>query len=270
MLLEYDVKGLCEVIELFHLSTGVNISIMDGDYSVLGASSSSVEYCGLIQSTKTGRRRCINTNRVLIEACKKKKCTELRLCHAGLIDMAVPIVAEGEVVGYLLLGHIRPEAKLILQNSVSAEGELKDAYDNLPIFESAKINAIVALAELLAKYMVNEKLIGLKKDPTLEAVRNYILANLKNSPNVEDICHGVHIGRTALYSLIKDRTGETVKDYVKRLRLERAKLLLSESDMTVEQIAIEVGLSGAAYLGRLFRSELGISPLKYKKEGNRG
>ena len=72
MLLEYDAKGLCEVTELFHLSTGIDISIMDGDYSVLGASSSGVEYCRSIQSTKTGRHRCINTNRVLIEKCKKK------------------------------------------------------------------------------------------------------------------------------------------------------------------------------------------------------
>ena len=270
MLLDYDVKGLCEIIEFFHLSTGINISIMDGDYSVLGASSSGVEYCRLIQSTKNGRRRCINTNRVLVETCKKNKRTELRLCHAGLIDVAVPILSEGEVVGYLLIGHIRPESELFPQRELLAECELKDAYDSIPILESERINAIVALAELIAKHMVNEKLIGLKKDPALEAVKKYILANLKNSPNVEDICRNVHVGRTALYSLIKDRTGGTVKDYVKRLRLERAKALLSETDMTVEQVAFEVGLSGAAYLGRLFRSEIGISPLKYKKEGNRG
>jgi AraC-like DNA-binding protein len=53
--------------------------------------------------------------------------------------------------------------------------------------------------------------------------------------------------------------------YVNAARLERAKLLLRDTDLTVSQIAYRVGFDGPAYFCRLFRRRTGLSPKTYAR-----
>ena len=54
-------------------------------------------------------------------------------------------------------------------------------------------------------------------------------------------------------------------EYVSRMRLSKAKLLLRDSNKSIEEIATECGFSSANYFGLIFKKEVGLSPLNYKK-----
>ena len=57
----------------------------------------------------------------------------------------------------------------------------------------------------------------------------------------------------------------SIMDYVNGLRLNKAKSLLRDSKLSMEEIADACGFSSANYLGLVFKKEMGISPLNYRK-----
>jgi transcriptional regulator GlxA family with amidase domain len=63
----------------------------------------------------------------------------------------------------------------------------------------------------------------------------------------------------------KAATGLSPLAYVHTLRLEEAKLLLERSDRPVEAIAEDVGYEDAAFFGRLFRRQVGLTPAQYRR-----
>ncbi|MDE7070725.1 MAG: AraC family transcriptional regulator [Clostridia bacterium] len=64
--------------------------------------------------------------------------------------------------------------------------------------------------------------------------------------------------------LIKKRTGKSFSDLLTRYRINRAKDLLIESAMTIEEIAFNVGYSTASGLYKQFFTQLGVSPAEYR------
>lgn len=60
--------------------------------------------------------------------------------------------------------------------------------------------------------------------------------------------------------------GQTPIEYVTFLRLERAKALLLETDLTVDQIAQQCGYDNGFYLSRVFTKRLSMNPSTYRKE----
>ena len=66
------------------------------------------------------------------------------------------------------------------------------------------------------------------------------------------------------HRLFSDAVGETPKDYVERLRLERSAYLLAITDDRVLQVALSVGFSNHETFSRAFRRKIGISPLAYR------
>ncbi len=75
---------------------------------------------------------------------------------------------------------------------------------------------------------------------------------------------GIH--RTQLSTIVQKLTGCTPMEYVGRLRIERAKTLLRESDMKVIDIAFECGFGSSQYFANLFRRATDITPSTYRKE----
>lgn len=65
--------------------------------------------------------------------------------------------------------------------------------------------------------------------------------------------------------LFKKLNGCTVTSYIQHRRLSHAECLLSETDLTIEQIAKSVGYSTSSRLAELFRQSIGLTPLKYRK-----
>lgn len=76
----------------------------------------------------------------------------------------------------------------------------------------------------------------------------------------------VHLSPTYFHKLFTACYGQTPNEYLLQCRLERAKLLLIETDESLSQIAEDCGFSSQSYFGKQFRREVGVSPLKYRSE----
>lgn len=73
------------------------------------------------------------------------------------------------------------------------------------------------------------------------------------------------INRTKINELLKDELGLTFSSYLNRLRLaEAARLLASQEDANIAEIAYSVGYNNVSYFNKLFKSEYGCTPRTFK------
>ena len=73
--------------------------------------------------------------------------------------------------------------------------------------------------------------------------------------------HPYHINR-----IMKELTGLTTHEYVMTRRTERARTLLSETDMPVAQIAQTLGFADSSHFSRVFRKHTGTAPNEYRSK----
>ena len=269
MTLNFDINKIDKTLNDFHCATGVSISILDGNYFPLGTKKSKNSYCLLVQSTKKGSLGCVKSNRVLLEKCKEKKAPIINICHAGLAEMAIPIIQNDEIMGYVLLGHIRVmdeefNANLLTELPLDIN-EARMLYGRLPRFSDDKIMATLSLAEIVLKHILFENYLHLKNDDTLSLIRKYVRDNAHKRLSVDDIWRGVHISRATLYNVLKKRYNCTASEYINIVKIDMAKKMLTETDDAVEAISDSLSFNSCSYFCKTFKNITGVSPLKYRQ-----
>jgi len=101
-----------------------------------------------------------------------------------------------------------------------------------------------------------------------EALR-FIHDNVAANIGVADVASAVQMSRRTLEIRFQQAISRTIHAEIQRVRLERAQRLLLESDMAMPQVAASAGYGSAAYLSQVFRKELGITPVQYRREKRR-
>ncbi len=82
---------------------------------------------------------------------------------------------------------------------------------------------------------------------------------------LDDLAAQAGVSAGYLGELFKERTGESVHRYLMRLRIERARALIAQSDRSFTDIALSCGFEDSSYFARVFRQVMGISPREFKR-----
>ncbi len=109
----------------------------------------------------------------------------------------------------------------------------------------------------------NEKKSG---SSLIDIILAFIEDNLENCLNAQNIAEEVHISSSHLYHLFKEKTGFALMEYIKLRRIEKAKSLLRNSDLTISQISVKCGYDNFSHFSRVFHLLEGVSPNKYRKK----
>lgn len=95
--------------------------------------------------------------------------------------------------------------------------------------------------------------------------RQWILEHLDETLTLPQMAEHAHMSLRTFARRFRDETGLPPRQWLTKQRLERARHLLEASDLTVEQIATDVGFATAASLRQHLHAELGVSPLVYRR-----
>ena len=104
---------------------------------------------------------------------------------------------------------------------------------------------------------------------TLETVINHILSHPGNMPTMEDAARMANISYYHFSRLFKKATGFNYNNYCNNLRVQYAEELLLHSNLSIAEITSAVGLETNSGLTRLFKRNLGISPMQYRKQAKK-
>ena len=272
MFVQYNPDALADITMDFYRATGVHLQILDSGFHPLNyRKTHGNSFCSKLQSTPTGRQACIQCDHALLTSCKKTAHAATHICHAGLVDIAVPILREQEILGYIILGQLKKTEDFSAQRPHLVDLELDTAemerlYHALPLINDQRVHSIVAIAVMLAKYLLLANMLKPKSHQTLEKATAFIEAHLAEPLSAERIAQEIALSRSGLYKLVRSQLQCSVNDYVNLRRVMHARELLLDPELTMEQISQMTGFSNASYFSRIFKKHYGCSPMQYRKD----
>lgn len=99
--------------------------------------------------------------------------------------------------------------------------------------------------------------------PVVNQAIQYIRDNYSTSVSIKEFCNKFDMNASYLGYLFKNETGVFFNDYVSQIRIKNATWLLENTNNKISDIAAKVGFSNVSYFIKCFRSQTGLSPVKY-------
>ena len=266
MIVKYDTEKLNKLINDLSNLLGISMNFLDRDFNPLTECKSKDGFCATLQSTKKGKELCVSSDSVILSKCSKSLKFESHICHAGLCDAAMPIVKNGEIVGYIIMGRIRTdidEAEIARRIAWFGENtaNLIENYRELSYFTPERIESL----QSLLSYVIFDSAIEIEHDELITRATEYINANIQNDISISLLRRELGASKNVLYKCFNEFYGMTLCEYITLRRIEKAKELLEKTGDPVYLIAEKVGIGNHTYFCRLFSKQVGISPLKYRK-----
>ena len=95
---------------------------------------------------------------------------------------------------------------------------------------------------------------------------SYIQQNFTGKISLREFGEQFHLSEKYISRYFKEHFHITLSQYVAYLRLEYAKQLLQDTDISVTEVAMRSGYQNISYFIRSFKKTYGVSPLKYRKK----
>lgn len=138
------------------------------------------------------------------------------------------------------------------QNVTIGIGEIVTGMDQIPKSYGTSIH------DINYKY-------SLGNDSAISRVKYYIEENYKSNITLETVANISFMNAYYFSSFFKKHTGENFKDYLTKVRMEKAIKVLMSSDKKTYEIAEMVGFSDAKHFSEIFKKYYGKNPMEYKK-----
>jgi two-component system, response regulator YesN len=135
---------------------------------------------------------------------------------------------------------------------VEISENLRGVMNLLVDFTSKVIIAIQQMRYTNSKLLINRAL-------------NYLDNHYDEKISLEDVAQKLHLSKHYLCNAFKKATGENMSLYINKLRIEKAKRLLVESDGRIKEIFEEVGYSNQQYFSKVFKKVTGLTVMEYKE-----
>jgi AraC-like DNA-binding protein/ligand-binding sensor protein len=206
--------------------------------------------------------------------------TQTVTCFAGLTYTRVPLKFYERVIGLLQTGQVflgTPSAKRLkkIATQVTSSGmklnlpRLEDAYFRSRAVSADQYRAVVRLLEIFAEHLsliFNQ--IALHEcngdSRIVRRAKDYIADHKFDPIKLEQIARALNVSTFHFCRRFKLETGLTFVEYLSRVRVEQAKLLLHNKNLRISEIAYEVGFQSLTHFNRTFRKLIGSSPTEYR------
>ncbi len=182
-------------------------------------------------------------------------------------------------------GYFSYASKEALHLSEKEEKSIMDIIENVGREIDANMDAftqdlLISNLELLLKYCdryYNRQFLTRKKANTdlltrLEALLDDYFKNgqlAENGiPTVQYVAGELHLSPNYLSDMLRVHTGQTTQQHIQNRVIEKAKELLSTTEMSVSEIAYHLGFEHSQSFHRLFRNRTSLSPLEFRQSFN--
>lgn len=174
---------------------------------------------------------------------------------------------------------ITGKSKLIftLPDNTVIPGYLNDIFNlysqNDPFIEIKTSNIITnLLTELYIESMKGNnaaKNLNFEYPNPVKSVIDFIEQNYFRKISLEELSSITFLSPYYLLRLFKKYTGYTPGEYINKYRLDFSKKLLLEKELTIEQIALNLGFNTHSYFSKIFKKSSGLTPEQFRRNYTR-
>jgi AraC-like DNA-binding protein len=108
---------------------------------------------------------------------------------------------------------------------------------------------------------------GVRHASALRKAERYIWENYTRKISLQEIANASGLSAPYFSTIFKEEMGENLSGYLNRLRVEKASRLLTETDLSLSEIAGACGFEDQSWFSKIFKSYTGQSPGKYRNQG---
>lgn len=214
-------------------------------------------YCIAVKKEDKNFSRCVQSQKAVLNKCRSTDCF-CGVCYAGVSEYIHGIYENGYPVGYVCVSGYRkntpPNEEVPL--------ELWEKYLNDDEIPLELCNTLIPPLCIML-----ENLFTLHTQCSKNEYNSMLLFLNEYHTNItlNDMCK--HFGRSKSYisHMFKSKNGMTFKGYCNKLKIKDAANLLLKTDLSVTEIAFNVGFNDTSYFIQLFKNSVGMSPLQYRK-----
>ena len=257
-----------------HRISGFRVSLHSTSFEEIAAyPESKNDFCSYIQRINENELElCKKCDR---DACAKVIKTEepiIYRCRHNLIVAVSPLYNFGILIGFLMMGQVRPSGEGIspLLNVLTKNGksdfEARKIAASVPSVEENMIKSYVDIMTICASYIMLSNAMTSSKASIGQLAMKFISERYTEKITVNDICKAVGYSKSTVLSAFKKEFSTTVNTYLNTLRLERAKKMLENESVSVNEVALSCGFSDQSYFSKVFSATYGITPTQYRRE----
>lgn len=188
----------------------------------------------------------------------------------GIFESLAPIRKDGiQFVRHAGLQMIALAGRLLLElNLLTREKEEQEAraLDRL-----MKLETMAELRGFVSDYLygiscwIQEKRSG-RSSNVIEHIQKYIGENYAKNLSIAEIAASVYLSQTYVSLLFKQETGETIYEYLMKVRIEKAKELLRDPRIKLYEVCEQVGYTDPSHFGKLFKKMTGLTLSAYRDQ----
>lgn len=216
---------------------------------------------------KWGFKRCFKCRSLAIKKALQTKQAFAGLCINGIYEYTHPVVINGKVAFLIFIGNILEKEKgynKICKRTLGEPFPIDTMEKNITEEDCKSIaltleNYILYLLDKYSDTQVNEKII-------IKNLKSFINDNLEFDISTENMAQFFHYNPRYLGRLFKKETGYYIYEYITKMRIERAKELLSRTNQSVITVANAIGFNNVTYFNKIFKEITGITPTEFRKK----
>jgi AraC-like DNA-binding protein len=178
-----------------------------------------------------------------------------------------------------ILGKL-PECKLIIsmlnlaKSGIKFSDSLTLLFEKLLIEKGAKrLSLLIEILEKLSQstdyQILATKNFNIKPDDSenerMRKVLEFTLDNFQNEISINEIADLANLTVPSFCRYFKSRTRKTYIDYLNEIRISHARKLLINNELGISQIGLECGFQNLSNFHRIFKKQVGTTPLVYRK-----
>jgi AraC-like DNA-binding protein/ligand-binding sensor protein len=264
----------------FRKATGVSLKIVPPEGNGSTRTSGINPFCSLVAATSGGCAACHETEARAQRMAARKGDIEQLYCYAGLTVVAAPVMVEGRHVATLLSGQVfrrEPTERdfgmvvKMLGNGIAVDlvRKLRKAYFETPVLTVERFKAAVQLLGVFAQYLAEngsrQATACVETDPApVASAKQFVQAHVEESIGLDQVVEHVHVSRFYFCKLFKKATGMTLTEYVARVRVEKAKALLSDPTRRISEVVFAAGFGSIPRFNTVFKRHVGMPPTEYR------
>lgn len=275
MKIDYDIERIDKLLHDLHVLTGLTLGFWDSNMELMVVYPHELSnFCKQIRGTAEGLKRCLACDHIILRHCSITNTVCTRDCHAGLPDSALPLYYNELLLGFITFGQLinldqDPIPFEEIWSRVSDIGLSHDAlyqsYKELPEYNAERLDAVVTIVSACIQQAIITKIVAVKNEKLHENISEYITGNLSDPDlSYQSLTKKFHISKSALYNLFNQHFGTSPHVYIETKRIKLGSELLLNTEKSILEIAMDVGINNQNYFSRCFKKHLGLTPTQYR------
>ena len=199
-----------------------------------------------------------------------------RTCHSGVMDYVYPVTNQIRYLGAFFLGPWKsPDHGLSypqLNREYQQVPSVPDAFGPSGDFSCTLDRLLAPVVQLIILKKTGTAAVSgsYTRESKVNNAVEYIQSSYDQQIRADQAAALCNLSTSRFLHVFKAETGLSFSGFILDFRLQRAKELLSHTNMPIEQVAWQAGFASRTYFARMFRRMAGISPREYRGISARG